>query len=198
MLTGLLCRLTSYTGVRWCGGGDEVQSPRGEVYLANDFTLKVNVKFITNVPPLLDFFGKIVSVDVKLMLILLFRPYLMRAHVQYPVEIQLSALAHVTSSTSQPLSGVDFQSFQTRGRFKPTISIGKLFIREYPSDEIVKTALLGVSSWLTSPTKLKIRAFPPPPWHGFERQESYHWIIWNPSLLNGFSHLASESSDTCC
>jgi len=121
------------------------------------------VKFITNVPPLLDFFGKIVSVDVKLMLILLFRPYLMRAHVQYPVEIQLSALAHVTSSTSQPLSGVDFQSFQTRGRFKPTISIGKLFIREYPSDEIVKTALLGVSSWLTSPTKLKIRAFPPPP-----------------------------------
>lgn len=163
MLEDLLCTLTSYTGVRWCGG-DEVQSLWGKVYLANDFTAKVNMHFITNVHPLLDFFGKIVRVDVNLMLILLFKAFLMWAHVQYPVEIQLSALTHVTSSTKQPLSGVDFQSLQSRGRFKPTISTGKLFIEEYASDQIAKTALLGISRVLTSPTKLKVFKT----WHGLE------------------------------
>lgn len=35
------------------------------------------MQFITNVHPLLDFFGKIVSVDVNVMLILLFKAFLM-------------------------------------------------------------------------------------------------------------------------
>lgn len=131
MLNNLLCKLTSHPGVRKYSRGDEVQSPWGKVYLANDFTPKVNVQFITNVHPLLDFFGKIVSVDVNLMLIMLFKAFVMWAHVQYPLEIQVSALTHVTSTTKQPLSGVDFQSLETWGRFKPTISTGKLFVDEW-------------------------------------------------------------------
>lgn len=82
MLNDLLRKLTSHRGVRWCGGGDEVQSPRGKVCLANDFTPKVKVQFITNFHPLLDFFAKISRVEVNLMLILLFKAFLMRAHVQ--------------------------------------------------------------------------------------------------------------------
>lgn len=35
------------------------------------------MQFITNAHPLLDFFGKIVSIDVNLMLIMLFKAFLM-------------------------------------------------------------------------------------------------------------------------
>lgn len=82
MLNYLLCNLKSHTGAGWRGGEDEFQSSWDKVYLANDFTPKAKMQFITNVHPFLDFFGKIVSVHVNLILILLFKAFLVWTHVQ--------------------------------------------------------------------------------------------------------------------